>query len=386
MKVSSIEQTLKKALTGTFKGILSHSKERKQPLSKIEIRSLSIKGALMIQISEHFPSKVMHKNMPISEGMSFILKALKENFRELYVFNEKETLHVWNVKEKLKWSVSNPQTTLKAMPHNRQKNYLIPEGVAVPFFVALGVMDKTGKVKANKRDKFRQVNRFLEIVHDTLNAFDKGKPIRIVDFGCGKAYLTFALYHYLHEMLNYSIEIIGLDLKADVVEKLQAVCKSCNYKNLHFKQGDIAQFKPLNPIDMMVSLHACDKATDVAIGMALRSGAKVILAVPCCQHELLQQIQMPLLEPLLKHGILKERFAALVTDAARASLLSQAGYKTQVLDFIDLEHTAKNLLIRAVASDNLKGDEATLTAYLAFKHALHIHPEIERQMELKQGV
>jgi hypothetical protein len=244
----------------------------------------------------------------------------------------------------------------------------------VPFLVELGVMTPDGKVRAQRYDKFRQVNRFLELVDDVLPR----RPLRIVDFGSGKSYLTFALYHLLAVERGADVEVVGLDLKEDVIERCRSLAERLGYDRLRFEVGDIALFEG-EPADVVVSLHACDTATDAALERAVRWRAEVILAVPCCQHELAGQLEVEELAPLLAHGILRERFAALATDAARAQLLEAVGYDAQVVEFVDLEHTAKNLLIRAVRKRDT-GDAATLRRYRAFKEQLGIDPALERAL------
>ena len=245
--------------------------------------------------------------------------------------------------------------------HNRQKPYLLPEGVPVPWLTALGIMLPDGTVPAARQKKFRQINRFLEMAEDIADRIpDKA---RIIDAGCGKSYLTFALYDYLRRVKNKRVEIAGLDLKADVVAHCAALAERFGFEHLRFTAGDIAEYTPEGEkADMVVSLHACDVATDYALANAVRWGADVILSVPCCQHELYPQVRHEGLNPLLRHGILKERFAALLTDALRAELLEAAGYSCTVMEFIDMEHTPKNLLLRAVRRQSGGSAQALLNA------------------------
>ena len=237
---------------------------------------------------------------------------------------------------------------LASLSHNRTKKYVLQEGVPVPFLVDLGVMTAEGKVVKSRYDKFRQINRFLEFIEDVLPNLDPNRTNTIIDFGCGKSYLTFAMYYYLHVLKKYPIRVIGLDLKKDVIAHCNRMAEKYEYTSLHFLEGDISTYDGADSADMVITLHACDVATDFALDKAVHWNAKVILSVPCCQHELNAQIENDMLEPLLKYGILKERFAALLTDALRANLLEQHGYEVQILEFIDMEHTPKNLLIRAV--------------------------------------
>ena len=218
------------------------------------------------------------------------------------------------------------------------------------FLVELGVQTPEGRVINAKYDKFRQINRYLELIRDILDILPSDRTIRIVDFGCGKSYLTFAMYYYLHQVQQRDIRVMGLDLKADVIRHCSALAEKLHYEGLSFQEGDIQSFQEAGQVDMVVSLHACDRATDYALEKAVKWGASVIMAVPCCQHELNGQIRCDMLQPLLKYGVIKERMAALITDALRANLLEQKGYDTQILEFIDMEHTPKNLMIRAVKS------------------------------------
>ena len=285
------------------------------------------------------------------------------------------------------------------LTHDRKKKYILPEGVPVPFLVSLGVMTPEGKVTAKYSDKFRQINRFLEYIRDVEPALPSDRCIRIIDFGCGKSYLTFAIYYYLHELRGRDVSIIGLDLKENVIERCNALAKECGYTQLHFQTGDIARYQaqPLpskeedgaeenaqtpSLVDMVVTLHACDTATDEALAKAVGWGAGVILSVPCCQHELNGQIQSELLSPVLRYGILKERMSALITDGLRANLLEEAGYQVQVLEFIDMEHTPKNLLIRAVKAPRkisrmTKSGKSRADERRELESALHVQPRLE---------
>lgn len=303
---------------------------------------------------------------------------------------------------------SSPATAFTKAPHNRVKNYILPEGEPVPFLVQLGVMTAEGKVHAQKYDKFRQINRFLEFVDDILSEITAahedhfpGTPLRIIDFGCGKSYLTFAVYHYLVMKKGIPAEIFGLDLKKDVIEDCSRLASACGYDGLRFACGDIADYRAENagkgaPPDLVITLHACDTATDYALAFAIEHGARAILSVPCCQHELNTALGRTApdeaLNPLLKYGIVKERFSALATDVLRAETLNAHGYKTQLLEFIDMEHTPKNILIRAVlkdrkgdadkASDAFKARGASLPIEAAaLKNALGVELTLERLLK-----
>jgi hypothetical protein len=261
--------------------------------------------------------------------------------------------------------------------HDRAKRHLLPEGEPVPFLVALGVQTADGRVRASRRAKFRQVNRFVELVDDIVPALPEG-PLRVVDFGSGRAYLTFALHDLLSRVHGREVDVLGLDLKPEVVAECEALARRLDASGLRFELGDIAE-ADLGGVDLVVSLHACDTATDAALERAVRAGAEVILAVPCCQHELSGQLSSDVLRPLLRHGTLKERFAAEVTDAARARLLEIAGYDVQVVEFVPLEHTPKNVLLRATRTRRPPRDRERLVAeYRAFADALGVEPALER--------
>jgi SAM-dependent methyltransferase len=245
-------------------------------------------------------------------------------------------------------------------------------------------MNKEGKVLAKKYDKFRQINRFVEMIADIVPHLPQEKTIRVVDFGCGKSYLTFALYYYLKEVKGLDIEVTGLDLKEDVIRHCSSLAMKLGCDGLRFLVGDIAQYDELEQVDMVVTLHACDTATDAALEKAVRWNASVILSVPCCQHELMPQVKNDILRPMLAHGIIKERFASLATDAVRARILDILDYKTQLIEFIDMEHTPKNVLIRAVKGKNSRSDRKRLIReYVEFKRFLHIDPYLERALRDK---
>ena len=246
-------------------------------------------------------------------------------------------------------------------------------------------MTKDGKVIAKKMDKFRQINRFLEMVSDVIPILNKEKTIHVVDFGCGKAYLTFGLYHLLANVHGFTVNMLGVDLKEEVIEKCRNIAKRLGYDGLHFVVGDINKSLPMEKVDLMVALHACDTATDAALEKGVRSNAAIILAAPCCQHELYSQVRSDDLHPMLKHGIIKERFASLATDSARAQILEILGYKTQILEFIDTEHTPKNLLIRAVKSPSKLDSGTLIKNYLRFKRALGITPSMEERFKEELG-
>lgn len=354
------------------------SPRNKTSAQKVVVRPVSIKNKTIYQFSQHYPQKVIHKNWAPHQCKDLFIELFSDYKQALFCTSADDYHILLNKKAATILRKAPTKKPLQMVSHNRPKNYILQEGTPIPFLIELGVMSPSGKIVSEKRDKFRQINRFLEMIGDVLPYLSKNKTLRIVDFGCGKAYLTFALYHFLHVENNYDIEIAGLDLKADVVAFCQEIADKLQYKKLRFLQGDIQAYSTNDPIDMMVCLHACDTATDAALEKAVHWKAKVILAVPCCQHELFKQVECENLDPLLKHGILKERFAALATDAARCQFLEIVGYKTQILEFIDMEHTPKNLLIRAVYQPGKENKAQLIKNYLDFKKLLNISPQIEK--------
>lgn len=364
-------------------GTLSAPFKQSSP-SKIVIRPIKQKGSLRYQFEEYSGEQVFHRNLSKDDCFTRLIEVIPQ-YKQSFLYSSQADYQILANKKRLITILKHsPTKKVQSLEHNRKKNYLLKEGEEIPFLIHLGIMTPKGKVIPSKMDKFRQINRFLEIIDDTLPQFEKDQVIHIVDFGCGKAYLTFAVYHFLQEVKKLQIVLTGVDLKEQVISDCQKLAKGLGYdRNLFFIHGDIGHYHPEGDVDLMISLHACDTATDAALAKAVRWKARVILSVPCCQHELYTQVQNDALQPLLKHGILKERFASLATDAARAQLLEVMGYEVQVLEFIDVEHTPKNLLIRAYK--RLKPMESTIPwhSYQAFKDALKISPCLERLLDPK---
>lgn len=320
-------------------------------VTRVKIRPVKLREQLLYQATEFSGKKALHNNYSKSEITDKIEKWLKNDFKQAQFMLTNANAQVLVSKSgnmTIKYKAAKELRVQKNLSHNRTKEYILKEGKAVDFLVDLGVMTKDGKIVNSKYDKYRQINRFLEFVEDIMPQLDKTREQTIIDFGCGKSYLTFAMYYYLKIMNGYDIRVIGLDLKEDVIETCNRLKDKYGYEKLNFYVGDIASYKDVTHVDMVVTLHACDTATDYALAKAVNWGAKVILSVPCCQHEANATIKNDLLSPVLSYGILKERMSALVTDAVRANLLEEAGYQTQLLEFIDMEHTPKNILIRAV--------------------------------------
>jgi len=358
---------------------------------KTTVRPIELRGSIYYQLEYHTKTKVTHENIPQAEAAERLSNWLEAHYRQaLFKTDEADIQLLFNKKGKASM-LSKPSTAKKTdepvLSHNRQKQRVLQDGeAAAPFLVELGIVTKEGHVAAKKQDKYRQINRFLEMVTDVLPHLPTDREIKIVDFGCGKSYLTFALYHLLAVQLHKRVSIVGLDLKEDVIAFCSELATKLGYEHLKFQVGDIAQYEGQSAVDMVVTLHACDTATDAALAQAIDWGASVILSVPCCQHELFRQVENKMLEPLLSHGLLKERFAALATDAVRAQLLEVLGYKVQMLEFIDPEHTPKNILIRATKSSKeskgAKADQAQKwEAYKEFRNSLHLKPYLEGALE-----
>ncbi len=340
--------------------VLSNPK-KKGETSKVRLRPILLNHQLCFQQTSFVGDKVFHKNMSVGEAVTEVERALREDFKQGQITTETEIVTVLsNRLGNLTFRIKTQETKRDpyAMEHNRKKCYILEEGTLVPFLLDLGVMNKEGKIIRAKYDKFKQINRFLEFIEDILPELPKDRELTILDFGCGKSYLTFAVYYYLKILKHYDLRVIGLDRKADVIEKCNELSEKYGYEKLQFLQGDIASYRGIDRADMVITLHACDTATDYALAKAVQWGARVILSVPCCQHELNGQMKNDLLRPVLKYGIVKERMAALLTDALRAEYLESRGYRTQLLEFIDMEHTPKNILIRGIftgkAVDNIE--------------------------------
>lgn len=352
--------------------------------SKVRIRPVEIKGTVCYQATATVGQKAIHKNYTHGEVTAYITDCLEDGFSQLQIQGQRKDASVL-VSKKGKQTMKVKQhpalEPVKIMAHNRVKQYILKEGIPVPFLVDLGVMNAQGKVHQHSYDKFKQINRFLEFIEDILPKLSKDREVTILDFGCGKSYLTFAMYYYLHQLQQYDVRIVGLDLKEDVIEKCSALAKKYGYKKLTFCQGDIASYEGVDRVDMVVTLHACDTATDYALAKAVGWGASVILSVPCCQHELNRQIHNEVMAPVFSYGVLKERIAALMTDGLRAQMLEQAGYDTQILEFIDMEHTPKNILLRAVYEGKPKHNEKEIQEILDF---LQIKPTLYELLGQKQ--
>lgn len=360
--------------------ILSNSRHPEQA-QKAKIRPVLIRGELVFQETAYRGTQVFHENFTAEQMTDRICLALVEQFRQgEFTAKSLQATALVSKKGKLTLKVKNntspEQEDLQALSHNRTKHYILEEGKPVDFLVGLGVQTPDGRVTKARFDKFRQINRYLEFIEDVIDELPTDRTIRIIDFGCGKSYLTFAMYYYLHELQRRDIQVTGLDLKTDVIRHCNELAERLGYDRLKFERGDISTYEGTDVADMVVTLHACDLATDYALDKAVKWGARVILAVPCCQHELNRQIQCDSLKPVLKYGIIKERIAALLTDALRANLLEQQGYETQILEFIDMEHTPKNLLIRAVKKGSMRPKHSADISTV--EELLHVAPTLDK--------
>ena len=366
-----LEQCIQKNLIDlTISGL---KKKNEELPVKIKVRPVAMKDNIEYQVSEFIGRKVFHKNYKKDELKKKITDWMQEDYKQAQFTMTDATAQILSGKhsQTVKYKKCKEVRVQRDLSHNRTKRYILPEGTPVGFLIDLGVMTKEGKIVRQKYDKYRQINRFLEFVEDILPQLSKEREQTIIDFGCGKSYLTFAMYYYLKELKGYDIRIIGLDLKEDVIAHCNELKDKYGYGKLSFLVGDIASYTDVDAVDMVVTLHACDTATDYALAKAVQWGAKVILSVPCCRHEANKMMENELLQPVLQYGILKERMAAIMTDAVRANLLTAKGYDTQILEFIDMEHTPKNLLIRAVYTG--KDSENAAEALKNMEEALHLN-------------
>lgn len=348
---------------------------------KVKIRPVLIRGELVFQETLYRGSQVFHTNFGSEELAVRLTGYMGTLFKQAQVRNYALEATVLvskkgkiTIRRKQKSCVTEMDKPISSLNHNRSKEYILREGEPVDFLVGLGVQTPDGRTAKARYDKFRQINRYLEFIEDILDQLPSDRSLRIIDFGCGKSYLTFAMYYYLHILQGRDIQVTGLDLKAEVIKNCNALAEQLGYSRLHFEQGDISSYQGADRVDMVVSLHACDTATDYALEKAVKWGADVILAVPCCQHELNGQIHCDTLKPILKYGVIKERMSALITDALRADLLEQQGYDTQILEFIDMEHTPKNLMIRAVKRKGMRPKAESIEKVTEF---LQVNPVLK---------
>lgn len=377
------------AETPPVKLVFSAKRRKSLAYSRVTMRPVAVAGTLAYQAEYVFANKVTHENIAATQAAEFCFALMDRDFKQAHVFTKEREIQI------LANKIDNPRISSKAsalsapavsLAHNREKNYIIPDGQPCDFLIRLGVMGADGRVFPKHYSKFRQINRFLEIVDDVFPALTDAaeaqtsqRPLRIIDFGCGKAYLTFALYYYLRLQKQLAVEITGLDLKADVIAFCSKVAQELGYDGLNFLRGDIADYTS-DHADMVVTLHACDTATDYALINAVSWNTRVILSVPCCQHELFRQIRNELHQPLLKHGILKDRLTEYLTDGLRGLKLESRGYDVDMIEFTSLEHTARNIMIRAVKRFDAGSARAAKAEaqYRALCDFYHVTPTIEK--------
>ena len=372
--MEELYKLLQESLNERLYQITAGGPRKKDGAVRLKLRPVMIKDELCFQLECYRGNQVFHRNVSAAEAMEEMGKAMEDSFRQLDV-KTMDFQAVALVSKKGKITIKKKKSGGEkakelSLSHNRAKKYILEEGKQVPFLVDLGVQTQDGRIVKSRYDKFRQINRFLEFIADIMPILPKDRCVRIIDFGCGKSYLTFAMYYYLHELCDLDIRVTGLDLKKEVIRHCQELADKYGYEGLEFLQGDIADYSGEEKVDMVVTLHACDTATDYALYKAVRWNAEVILSVPCCQHEMNRQIACDILKPALKYGLVKERMSALLTDALRGNLLEEAGYDTQLLEFIDMEHTPKNILIRAVKR---KGTKPADTGIQEMTDFLHVH-------------
>ena len=346
-------EELKRTLEEVFKSeiikiVISNKVKKDEKYNKIAINLKENNKNKFYQIEKFTDKQVFHENIKINEISDKVGELIFGNYKQMTAWSNNE---IFDLKISKKGKIflgkkKNDNSKIVAKGHNKEKNYILKEGMIIEPLIDLGVFTKEGIVVNSKYDKYKQINRFIEIIDDEIKKNDY-KELTILDFGCGKSYLTFVLYYYFVKIKNINVKMIGLDLKEDVIKKCNDIAKRYNYENLHFELGDINGFKYNNKVDIVITLHACDTATDYALYNAIKWNSKMIFSVPCCQHEFNSQMKANELSILTKYGIVQERVAALMTDSVRANLLECVGYKTQLLEFIDIAHSPKNILIRA---------------------------------------
>lgn len=362
------------------------SKPQDKTVVRGELRPAQIRGQTFLQLTcQKKDGKALHQNIPVSESESCIETLLRE-FRQWNLFTDAGEAQVLvSSKGQVKINGSLARLAEEANPsqavaHDRSKRRILPDG-PVDFLIRLGITDKNGRVLDKKQDKYRQINRFLEYLEDLSGCYPTDRPVRVLDFGCGKSYLTFAIHYYFTQVRKVPTDIIGLDLKEDVIALCSSIAEDLSLEGIRFEVGDINRFAPIENADLTVSLRACDTATDAALAQAIASNSKAIVSVPCCHHELANQIDCEPLAEITRHGILKHRLADIATDALRASYLEAAGYQVQVFEFIEAEHTPKNLMLRAVRK-NPAGNREAYRKYCALRDFLKVSPSIERMAGL----
>ena len=378
--MEKLKELLLQALQEGLYQIVVSAPRKKEGLSKLKVRPVMINNQLCYQVSSFIDTKVYHENQTAQELMQALPEMALQSFKQVEIHTKSWQATVLigkkgnvTVRKKLVSSTKEPE-----LSHNRKKKYLLNPERRPAFLQDLGVQTADGRIVNSRYDKFRQINRFLVFIEDILPALPTNRRVRIIDFGCGKSYLTFAMYDYLTAVKKLEVDIIGLDLKRDVIRTCNRLAEKYGYKDLHFYEGNIQNFTGADSVDMVVTLHACDTATDYALERAVKWGAEVILSVPCCHHEMNRQIKCEPLSPLFSYGLIQERSAALFTDALRARILETAGYDTQLLEFIDMEHTPKNILLRCIKRKRQAGNAAEV------EYRRKVREEVERLIAFLQ--
>ncbi len=346
--------------------------------SKVTIKPYNSSKGIMYQFEYTVKNQVKHRNVEEYNLVDEIGLLLENYFTQCMIYGTESDYHINCYGDKVKAKTMAATKKIAIGGHNKKKRYILNEDEHIDFLVYLGVMTKDGKVVNSKYNKFRQINKYLELIKPSIDMLPKDRPLKIVDFGCGKAYLTFALYYYVVKILNMQAEITSLDLKEEVIDYCNKVARELGYDSLEFQKGNIKDYSRTQDVDMVIMLHACDNATDEGIVQSLKFNAKIIIAVPCCQHEFFRQIENENLEPILQFGILKDRMTALATDSLRAQILKALGFDVTVMEFIETEHTPKNLAIRAIRDGGFNKTE--YEKYEKFRDFLDLDPYIERRM------
>lgn len=365
------------------KAIISNPIKKGENLpKKIDIKKIILKNKPYFQFAYYIDKKVIHKNIEDSSViLEKIISTMQQNFKQCDILANNSLTLLMNKKGDFKITGIKKSTNIDSTPqsHNKIKNYILKEGEYVDWLYKLGVIDKNGIVVSHKQKKFRQINKFLEMLKDVEQNLPKNA--KIIDMGCGKSYLTFAMYHYFNILKEKNVTINGYDLKKDVVEHCNNLAKEFGFKNLKFFNEDIQNINKDENINMIISLHACDTATDYAIYFGVKLNCDVILSVPCCQHELFNQIKTEDLSSILSYGILKERFSSILTDTLRADALKLCGYKTNIIEFIDMEHTPKNIMIKAIKNKNFTKSTQNIENFEKLMYNFNINPTIYKLLK-----
>ena len=357
--------------------VLSNKRNSEDMPKKVNVTMFRSKGEVSYQFENHFEKKVTHYNKSGIEVVDEVV-CLLACYKNISIYSANADYQVLcGKKNNVNIKKTAPTKKLENnIEHNKRKNYILQDMTKYDFLIELDIMTVDGKVKAQKYNKFVQINKYLEIISHSINTLKKEKTINIIDFGCGKAYLTFALYYYLCKVQGFDVKIIGVDLKQDVINLCNALAEKLQYEKMEFVNGDIKDFNSSDDIDMVISLHACDTATDEAIIKAIEWNSKVIIAVPCCQHELFNKMNNEVFKPVQQYGILNDKLATIITDSLRGLVLQIKGYSVSIMEFTPLEHTAKNVLIRAEYTG--KTDKKAEEQYKELIEFWGVRPYIEK--------